>query len=83
MTKNRQRIVYICSLARSGSTYLQLELSCHPKVVGVGELLTVLKTLSQGDAKRRACLCGELGQECEFWGPILSEFNKLSVRELH
>lgn len=66
------RIAYIASLARSGSTLMDMMLSCHPRIVGLGEVDGLI------DPERRPgyvsgyhrirCSCGAVLKECPVWG---------------
>lgn len=67
------RIVYIAGLGHSGSTILDLVLGCNEKVVGLGEVSSVIKSNGselQSHTKYNDifCSCGKIINECEFWG---------------
>ena len=76
-------VVFILSLAHSGSTVLDLILGGHPRFVGLGEIVHLLRPqsvrmlesdprwLDRADEVR--CSCGKAVGECEFWGPALAE----------
>ena len=62
-------VVYILSLARSGSTFLQFLLGGHPKVVGIGEVGHVLEQYCKtiGSSKVTShCSCGAQSGLCPF-----------------
>ena len=68
-------IIYITSLAHSGSTLLDLLLSSHSSVASVGELKKLSDRQGPGYRKRRLyenpCTCGApTVMECEFWKEV-------------
>jgi hypothetical protein len=77
----RQPLVLIRGLGHSGTTLLDLVLSSHPEVVGVGEGIRVLRkgggsskapVLLRGPQRAtRRCSCGRLLTECGVWGPTV------------
>ncbi len=72
-------IVYVASLAHSGSTLLDLLLGVHPQMVGLGEVSKVLDLDSDGvdENLHMACTCGQRAVECSFWGEFLTELKWL------
>lgn len=73
------RVVYIAGLARSGTTFLELVLSGHKDIVGLGEISQTIDGICQIpqdikkygiwiDIQKRSCSCGESVDGCEFWG---------------
>lgn len=77
----RQKVICIVSMGHSGSTLLDLLLSGHPDVVGVGEV----KNLSPAKAPETDCCCGKHVWDCPFWdrvAGVLSEKSALPFREL-
>jgi len=67
-TKNRIPIlVYIVGSGHSGSTLLDMLLSAHSKIFGVGELCS----LSFGQIDKEICSCGRKALGCSFWSKIL------------
>jgi hypothetical protein len=64
------RVAYIASLGHSGSTILDMSLGCHPSVVGLGELTSILN-LSASELEQRSekltCSCREDVSGCPFW----------------
>ena len=64
----------------SGTTILDLILSCHSKATGIGEGIRVLRgqtPANQGPAlvrgplrKTRLCSCGQTVVDCPLWGPM-------------
>ncbi len=82
------KLIYIQSLSRSGSTFLQQVLAAQAGMASLGEVERVLKNASlQRDdpydqARRVAgntrthdktpCSCGEPRDTCEFWSPLLN-----------
>ncbi|MDX2245488.1 MAG: sulfotransferase [Bacteroidia bacterium] len=65
-------IAYILGLGHSGSTFLQLALSTHPDVVGMGEVAKLLKELHNGVEEKDMplCSCGEKISTCSVWGDL-------------
>jgi hypothetical protein len=61
-------VLYVASLARSGSTLLELLLGTHPEVETAGELQILTHEL-RGDNRIR-CGCGAPVPECEFWSEV-------------
>jgi phosphatidyl-myo-inositol alpha-mannosyltransferase len=61
----RQRLVYVASVGRSGSTLLELLLDAHPAVTTTGELHLWPHEL-RGE-HRLPCACGLPIPECPFW----------------
>ena len=66
----------------SGTTILDLVLSCHSKVAGIGEGIRMLRGQTppnQGPAlvrgplrKTRLCSCGQTVVDCPLWGPMIA-----------
>jgi len=78
------QIVYIVSLVRSGSTFLQYLLSAHPGIIGLGEIgLTIREYIKPSGPSKLAlsCTCGEEPRSCPFWAPILQELRGRSKLE--
>jgi len=78
------QIVYIVSLVRSGSTFLQYLLSAHPGIVGLGEIGLTIREYTKPSGPSKAalsCTCGEEPRSCPFWGPILQELRGMSKLE--
>lgn len=69
MTK---KVIYIVCLSHSGSTMLDLTLSRHPAVVGLGEVEAVLRARADTrEGTESMCSCGEPMTACPLW----SEYN--------
>ena len=68
------KVVYIASLAHSGSTVLNLSLGSHPRLVGLGEVhwMTSFTKAELKDEMTQACTCGARAGQCEFWGFVFS-----------
>lgn len=70
--ETRMKIVYIASLARSGSSALALLLGTHPNLISLGEVYQVLgprfDVLTSRSSKVK-CTCGNLPFDCVFLGP--------------
>lgn len=65
-------VIYIAGYGRSGSTLLEILLSSHPRVVGLGEVSQGLDSLSRGPV---TCGCGATSQDCPIWGPSFEELS--------
>ncbi|MEZ4826787.1 MAG: sulfotransferase [Bacteroidia bacterium] len=76
-------IVYILGLGHSGSTFLQMVLSSHPQVVGMGEVAKLLKELESGVEEKDIplCSCGETISDCTVWGPLREKISGSSRQE--
>lgn len=93
------KLVYIQSLSRSGSTFLQKVLAAQAGMVSLGEVERVLKNASlkredpYDDARRAVgnkhthdkspCSCGALRNECSFWKPLLEEVSGRSMPDCY
>lgn len=64
-------MIYIAGLGRSGSTVLAATLGQVSGVLSVGELDRLTRTKTRGP---QICACGELGENCSFWGEILQRW---------
>ena len=70
------KVIYIASEPRAGSTFLQLLLSTHPAVVGLGEIAQVIKRarfIQEKNAHLPPCSCGAEQNDCPFWAPLLPQ----------
>ena len=70
------RIVFVASLAHSGSTLTDLVLGAHPSMVSLGEIESSIRRVGE---TQRDCTCGHAAVECEVWGPVLSELTTRTV----
>lgn len=73
------KIVFITSLERSGSTLLDITLGRHPDLVSFGEAARVLLPHCGGGMPSvvdRPCSCGSKVSDCQFWGPVTQEISK-------
>lgn len=76
---NRPTSIIIVGLEHSGTTLLDTLLSCHPQVVGLGEVLQVLDDGFRNSYYKRwgsysdvdQCSCGKRHAECPVWGNTL------------
>lgn len=67
----RPRVIFVASLAHSGSTLLQQLLAAHPAVLGVGE---AFQSLVDGPLFRCPCVGpSSHGARCPVWGSLLQE----------
>ena len=79
----RKKLLLIRGLGHSGTTILDLALGSHPRMIGLGEALRILRTPSPGEEQRgparlraelrhqRLCTCGTTAASCPIWGPLL------------
>jgi hypothetical protein len=80
----KQGLIFIASLSHSGSTLLNLLLGTHPKLVGLGEIDSVLQIPAskiEGEMGM-GCSCGKPVRTCEFWGPTLAALQASSDASL-
>ena len=70
----KQKVVFIASLSHSGSTLLNLLLGNHPKLIGLGEIDTILHmTPARLESEKvMRCSCGQRVADCQFWSPAIS-----------
>jgi len=64
------RIVYIAGLGHSGSTILDMALGCNKQIVGLGEVLQVIKATAdelETNYDSLRCACGQTFNQCDFW----------------
>jgi hypothetical protein len=61
-----QRVAYVCSSGRSGSTLLDLMLGSHPRFESLGEIDHLPKNLTLNTP----CSCGAPARECPFWSRV-------------
>ncbi len=63
-----KKVIYIASLSHSGSTLLDLLLSHHKDVLGLGEVVNVLHNKKKtGENTEAHCSCGAKLEKCSFW----------------
>jgi hypothetical protein len=72
MSNEIVNVVYVLSDGRSGSTLLDMMISTHPEVVGVGEMKMFHRYVPRS-VERKRCTCGEELQECALWGKALAD----------
>ncbi|SFC96499.1 Sulfotransferase family protein [Thiohalospira halophila DSM 15071] len=73
-------LVLIRGLGHSGTTILDMALSSHPKIAGVGEGFRVLCGGDGGPQRARSktrrheqeCSCGDNAATCELWGELMN-----------
>jgi hypothetical protein len=65
-----KKIIYITSLAHSGSTLLNLLLGANANTVAVGEVSRTLSRLHIEKELFRPCSCGQLIPDCALWGKV-------------
>lgn len=73
------KLAFITSLERSGSTLLDITLGRHPDLVSFGEVARVLLPHCGGGMPSvvdRPCSCGARVADCQFWGPVTREISK-------
>lgn len=65
------KVLYIAGLGHSGSTVLDMALGCHPKMVGLGEVIKIVQAppceLASQNFTKIVCSCGENMEGCDFW----------------
>lgn len=64
------KIVYIAGLGHSGSTILDMAMGCNEQIVGLGEVLQVLKATAdelETTYNSLRCSCGQTFSQCDFW----------------
>lgn len=61
------RIIFVASLAHSGSTVVDLLLGCHPRIISLGEIHKAVDLVHEPG---RMCTCGEEASNCKIWGPL-------------
>ena len=78
-----RQVVLIRGLGHSGSTILDLALGSHPRMLGLGEAVRILRTPQPGEERRgparlradlrhqRLCTCGLTASRCLVWGELL------------
>jgi len=70
-----KKIIYIASKGHSGSTLLDLLLSTHPRVCGLGEARMLVnderRSTYTANAEERICSCGVSIDRCELWGRFI------------
>jgi hypothetical protein len=65
------RVLFIAGLTHSGTTLLDVLLSRHPNVVGLGEVRLVIGPRSPKLYEEdRRCTCGSLMSGCPFWSVV-------------
>ena len=76
-----ETVAYIASSGRTGSTLLDLLLSRHQDVIGVGEVHRLSEYAR--DPSLGSCACGAKVTECPFWrSALIALRNRLSKPEL-
>ncbi len=72
-----KKLVFICSMEHSGSTLLDLMLGGHSHIIGLGEIIQVIKRGPMGMGKTRqvVCSCGSIIDECVFWSKVASRLH--------
>ena len=69
-------VIFVAGLGHSGSTFLELLLSSHPDVVGLGEIGLQVERLLLEDSDeigKEICSCGIPWSECLFWGQLVAK----------
>jgi len=65
-----EKVIYIASDCRSGSTLLDLLLGNHDKITSVGELWRLEECLNNPENHCHICMCGKSIKECPFWEKV-------------
>jgi hypothetical protein len=76
MDEPRQKIIYIAGLGHSGSTILDLSLGAHSKIIGLGEIFTLLDKDRRKNHLKSHCSCGMRATQCKFWAGADLELDK-------
>jgi len=73
---NQRQLIYIAGSGHSGSTLLDLLLSTHPDVCGLGEARMLVdddrRPEYTASASERICSCGKAINQCPLWSQFLS-----------
>lgn len=69
-------IVYIASLAHSGSTLLNLLLGACNNTVALGEVALSRSALGSDVALSKSCSCGAPVMDCALWGPVAAQLQR-------
>lgn len=69
VSAGRQRVVYVASIAHSGSTAFDILLGAMPEVTSLGQLADV----THMDPEIQECSCGSSLQDCSYWGPLFED----------
>ena len=78
----KKKIIYIAGVGHSGSTILDMSLSCTENVVGLGEIKTLLDSATIETHLKSYCSCGKQAKECEFWKDLKDVYDSsLSITE--
>lgn len=81
---DRLRVLYILGEGRSGSTILDILLSSHDSIVGVGELWSFFE---DDESLTGMCTCGLPYRQCPFWKAVrqkyLDRFGKEALPEIN
>ncbi len=69
-----KKLIFIASLRHSGSTLLDLILGGHPRFIGIGEVMRVVKPggVQQTEQRGSICSCGKEIYECVLWSEVAS-----------
>lgn len=82
MNTLKKKIIYIAGVGHSGSTILDMSLSCAENVIGLGEVKTLLDAKTIESHLKSYCSCGKPASDCEFWKDFKDEYNgSLSINE--
>lgn len=77
MNSDPIKLIYIISSAHSGSTLLDLTLSRHESIIGLGEVVNILKGRQKSNEGTEAmCSCGKTMDNCPFWSKYYLIHNK-------
>lgn len=72
------QVLYICSAARSGSTFTDMFLGGHSQVASLGELNFLNKVINLN----HKCSCGADLRECEHWDKVFRSIKDLTNIDL-
>ena len=80
--EKRSKIIYIAGCSHSGTTLLDLLLSTHPGVCGLGEARMLVEDDRRpeytSNADERTCSCGDAINQCPLWSRFLDRVESTS-----
>ena len=74
MQSEKIDLIYIASSGRSGSTLLEILLDTFENIWTLGEIYVLPWEIEKN---KGVCGCGKELNDCEFWAPIISQFQTL------
>jgi hypothetical protein len=81
------KIIYITGSQNSGTTLLNIILGGHSNLVGLGEILQLLKQKKHGlylsERLEDNCSCGAKVKHCSFWGEVSKRLDSKPVENIN